>query len=139
LWIGPVDDEGDEPLFGARLSQALARNALNRADAPLVRREQAQALLSVRVDSVNESAAAYSAVDVIREYILKAEVTATLTRPGGPVLWRGRNIRAQREFPAGSDVNETEDNKDRASERLARDLAREVLRRVSLALQEADS
>ena len=68
----------------------------------------------------------------MREYVLTGEVAATLASAEGVVLWRGSGIRANRAFAAGASVDETEQNKDRALELLARDLAREVLRRVSL-------
>jgi outer membrane lipopolysaccharide assembly protein LptE/RlpB len=139
LWLGPIEDEGAEPLFGARLAQALAREAVDRADTALVGRERARSLLTVRVDSVVESGTAYTEGDIVQEYVLVAEVTATLAQPGGAVLWRGRAIRADRDFPAGATVNETEVNKDRAIALLTRDLSREILRRVSLVLNRADS
>ena len=59
--------------------------------------------------------------------------SAWLTDSRGEILWKGVQLRADREFPAGVDVNQTERNKDAALQLLARDLAREVLRRARLA------
>jgi len=106
LWLEPVEDRGDQPLFGALLTRELTR----------------------------ETAVAYSTGDITREYLVVAEAAATLASAGGGVLWRGTGIRAERSFPAGQSVNETESNKDRALALLAGDLAREILSRVSLRL-----
>lgn len=133
LWIAPVPDESDEPLFGPALAAELSRQAVDRGDVALARRGAADAHLSVELERIAEAGAAYVAGDLVREYVLTGEVTATLASADGVVLWRGSGIRADREFPAGRSINETEANKDRALELLARDLAREVLRRVSLA------
>ena len=135
LWIAPVVDEGGEPLFGALLAQALARQVTDRGDVAVARRGEATADLAVRVEWVSESGVAYRAGDLVREYELAASVTATLTGPGGEPIWKSRGIRAAREFRAGATVEETEANKDQARSLLTRDLAREVLRRVSLALE----
>ncbi len=134
LWIAPVADEGDVPLFGANLAAELSRQAVDRGGMSLVRRGGAEAHLAVRLDRVWEAGAAYVVGDLVREYLLTAEVTATLSSAAGAILWRGSGIRADREFAAGRSINETEANKDQAQILLARDLAREVLRRAGLAL-----
>ncbi len=136
LWIAPMDDRGGEPLFGATLARALARGAVDRADLRLAPRDDAALRLSVRTDRVTESAAAFSAAG-LQEYRIAAEVTATLSRVDGTVLWRG-TVRADREFAAGSTVEATEQAKAAALELLARDLAGEILRRIPLAAREAD-
>lgn len=137
LWIAPVPDESTEPLFGPALGTELNRQAVDRGGLALVRRGAADAHLTVALDRLTEAGAAYVAGDLVREYVLTGEVTATLSAPSGEVLWKGSGIRADREFPAGAGVNETRVNKDRALALLARDLAREVLRRASLALETA--
>ncbi len=135
LWIAPVEDEGGERLFGAVLARGLSREAVDRADVALAERGAAKYLLAVRVNSVAEQGSAFSARTVTREYLLKADVTATLSRPGGEPVWRAAGIRGSREFLAGATVQETEANKAQAKDLLSRDLSREILRRVSLALQ----
>ncbi len=133
LWIAPVVDGGGEPLFGATLARALAREAVGRADASLASRESAAVHLAVRVDGVSEAGVAYGVGDVVREYRVTAAVTATATRPGGEVLWRGAGLRADRAYGAvPADASATEAAKGRALEVLAADLAREVLRRLAL-------
>lgn len=134
LWIAPVDDEGDEPLFGAKLARELARETVDRGDLALTDSARADASLSVRVDSVSEKAVAFVAGDIIKEYVVRAETTATVRRNGDEVIWRGKGIWADREYPAGTTVNETENNKDVALNLLASDLAREILQRTSLVL-----
>ena len=134
LWIAPVDDRGGEPLFGAILARALAREAVDRGDLRLTTGNEAVLRLSVRADRVTESAAAFSAAG-LQEYRVAAEATATLSRVDGTVLWRG-TVGAHREFAAGSTVEATEQAKAAALELLARDLAREILRRLPLALGE---
>jgi len=134
VWIAPVEDDGDQPLFGAALAADLHRQAVDRGDLRVGREGGADARLSVRVDKVEEVGAAYVQGDLVREYVLRGEVTATLADPSGRVLWRGGGIRADRSFPAGRTVNESEDNKQRALALLAGDLAREVARRASLIL-----
>lgn len=137
LWIAPVPDESTEPLFGPALGAELNRQAVDRGDLALVRRGAADAHLTVTLEGISEAGAAFVAGDRVREYVLTGEVAATLSTPTGEVLWKGSGIRADREFPAGAGVNETRVNKDRALALLARDLAREVLRRASLALETA--
>jgi len=132
LWLAPVEDNAAEPLFGALVGQQLAREAVTRADFSLVREAEAERVLRVQVDRVGESGAAFVVGDITREYLLTGIVSATLARPDGEVLWRGANLRAERGFAAGADVNQTEQNKTGARELLARDLAREVLRRAAL-------
>lgn len=132
LWIAPVEDEGAEPLFGATLARALAREAVGRADAALTPRGSAEVQLVVRVDSVSEEGMAYGVGDVVREYRVTAVATATATRPGGEVLWRGAGVRADRAFLASADATATEVAKARALGLVAEDLAREVLRRLAL-------
>lgn len=134
LWVAPVEDESDEILFGATLAKAVAREAVNRADVVLVGRPAAEMLLSIRVDSVTATGVAFTAGDRVREYTLVGVVTATLENPGGEIIWRGVDVRADREFAAGDTVNETEANKDQALILLAKDLSREVLRRATLKL-----
>jgi len=134
VWIAPVEDDGDQPLFGANLAAALHRQAVDRGDLRVSGQGGADARLLVRVDQVEEVGAAYVKGDIVREYVLRGEVTATLEDAAGKVLWRGGGIRADRSFPAGQTVNETEDNKQRALAVLAGDLAREVMRRASLIL-----
>lgn len=134
LWVEPVEDRGDEPLFGALLARELTQEVADRAGAHDSDRDGAGHRVTVRLDAVRESVAAYSSGDIPREYLLTAEATATLAAAGGEVLWRGSGIRASRSFAAGSGVNETEENKDRALALLAGDLSREVLRRVGLKL-----
>jgi outer membrane lipopolysaccharide assembly protein LptE/RlpB len=137
LWIAPVDDEGTEPLFGALLARYLSREAVDRYDMALAAREASDVSLAVKVESVLQEGVAYVAGDQVREYALTGDVSATFTKSSGQVLWRGLHIRAQRQFAAGTDVNETEANKDRTLVLLARDLSREVLSRVALARQGA--
>jgi len=137
LWIGPVDDEGSEPLFGAKLARGLNREAVDRAGFSLAGRGAASRFLTVRVDAVTERGAAYSAPDVIREYVVTAEVTATLAGAEGKPIWTGKAIRLDREYLAGSTVQEMENNKDEALQLLAGDLSREILRRVSLVLEDS--
>lgn len=137
LWIAPVPDESTEPLFGPALGTELNRQAVDRGGLILARRGAADAHLAVTLNRLAEAGAAYVAGDLVREYVLTGEVTATLTTPSGEVVWEGSGIVSDREFPAGADVNETRVNKDRALALLARDLAREVLRRASLALETA--
>ena len=132
LWIAPVEDDAAEPLFGVHLGQHLAREAVDRADFTLAGEERADLVLRVRVEQVSESGAAFVVGDLTREYLLVGVVSAYLTRPDGEILWKGTSIRADREFPAGTDVNQTERNKDAARELLARDLGREVLRRAAV-------
>ncbi|MFU8856303.1 MAG: LPS assembly lipoprotein LptE [Deferrisomatales bacterium] len=134
LWIAPVADAGDVPLFGATLAAELNRQAVDRGDVSVARRRGADVHLTVRLDRVWEAGVAFVVGDLVREYLLTAEVTATLSSPAGEVLWRGSGIRADREFPAGLSINETQTNKERAQALLAGDLAREVLRRASLVL-----
>ena len=133
LWIGPVDDEGSEPLFGATLARSLNREAVDRAGFSLAGRGAASRFLTVRVDAVSERGSAYSAPDVIREYVVTAEVTATLAGAEGKPVWTGKAIRLDREYLAGSTVQEKENNKNVALQLLAGDLSREILRRASLA------
>jgi outer membrane lipopolysaccharide assembly protein LptE/RlpB len=137
LWIGPVVDEGAEPLFGATLARSLNREAVNRAGFSLAGRGAASRFLAVRVDSVTERGASYSAPAVIREYVLTADVTVTLTGPEDKPIWKGKGIRADREFLSGASVRETENNKQVALDLLAGDLSREILRRVSLVLEDS--
>lgn len=139
LWIAPVDDESEEILFGATLAKAVARETVNRADTVLVARSAAQMLLSIRVDSVTATGVAFTAGDRVREYTVVGKVTATLESQEGEILWRGVGVWADRSYPAGDTVNETEANKDEALVLLAMDLAREVLRRASLKLAGAGS
>ncbi len=134
LWLEPVDDRGDQPLFGALLTRELIRETADRAGVRDAGAERSGYGVSVRLDSVRETAVAYSTGDITREYLVVAEATATLASAGGDVLWRGTDIRAERSFTAGQSVNETETNKDRALALLAGDLASEILRRVSLRL-----
>ncbi len=134
LWLGPVEDDGDELLFGALFASQLAREAVDRPDLELVSRERSRAWLTARVDAVWERGVAYAVGDLVREYALVGTVTATLNSPQGDVLWHQGGIRADRDFAAGDSVDETQDNKNRAKTLLARDLAREVLRRVAVVL-----
>jgi len=134
LWVGPVDDRGDQPLFGALLARELTRETADRAGVRDAGADRSEYGVSVRLDSVRETAVAYSTGDITRDYLVVAEATATLSSTGGEVLWRGTGIRAERSFPAGQSVNDTQTNKDRALGLLAGDLAREILRRVSLKL-----
>jgi len=134
LWLEPVEDRGDQPLFGALLTRELTRETADRAGVRDAGAERSGYGVSVRLDAVRETAVAYSTGDITREYLVVAEAAATLASAGGGVLWRGTGIRAERSFPAGQSVNETESNKDRALALLAGDLAREILSRVSLRL-----
>lgn len=134
VWLAPVDDESDEILFGATLAKALSREVVDGADAVLVGRETADLLLFIRVDSVTAKGVAFVVGDRVREYVLVGNVTATLEDAQGNLLWKGVGIRADREYAAGDTVNQTEANKDDALVLLARDLAREVLRRATLQL-----
>jgi outer membrane lipopolysaccharide assembly protein LptE/RlpB len=134
LWIAPVEDDGDQPLFGATLATDLHRQAVDLGALEVGRQAGADARLTVRVDKVAEVGAAFVKGDLVREYVLRGVVTATLANASGKVLWRGGGIRADRPFAAGQSVNETEANKQRALALLSGDLAREVLRRVSLIL-----
>ncbi len=134
LWLGPVEDDSKEPLVGAKLRAAIAREAVDQASEGLASRANAKALLTARVLSVLEPTVAFTAGDVPQEYLLKAEVEATLTLPDGRVLWKGLKIGADRQYAAGSSVEQTQQNKNAALERLSRDLSREILRRVVLSL-----
>lgn len=135
LWIGPVEDVGDLPLFGSYLRSALARDAVDQPGKTLASRESAKALLTGRVVSVKENAVAYVAPDRPREYLLKAEVEATLSRPDGKVLWKSTKIHAERQFASGTTIEATQRNKQVAAELLARDVSHEILRRVALTLE----
>jgi outer membrane lipopolysaccharide assembly protein LptE/RlpB len=135
LWVGPVEDEGSQPLLGSFLRRSLAREAVDRPGERLSSKDRARALLTARVLSITESAVAFVAGDAPQEYRLSAEVEAKLERPDGRVLWKGLRIRADRGFLSGTTVEETQRNKEVALERLAGDLSREILRRVSLALE----
>ncbi len=135
LWIEPVEDEGNEPLFGARLTRDLTRETVNKGDARLVARGSAEAVVAVALDEVTESGGAYTAGDRVREYLLAASATVTVLRADGEVVWRSRGVAATREFAGGETLDETERNKERALELLSRDLAREILRRTVLALE----
>ena len=134
LWIAPVEDDSDEPLFGQRFAAALSRQAVDRAGVRLVRRNEAPHHLKVQVAQVEQKGAAYVVGDIARVYTLTGTATAYLTRPDGELIWKASGLRGYREFPAGDDVNQTEANKDVAEEQLAGDLAGEVLRRVGLVL-----
>jgi outer membrane lipopolysaccharide assembly protein LptE/RlpB len=134
--IGPVADDGGEPLFGADLRAALAREAVDRGDAALGASGEAGAyLLRARVVSIREDAVAYSVGDRARQYLLTAEAEATLEASDGRVVWKGVRIPVDREFPAGETVEDTENNKDVTLHLLAEELARAILRRASLALE----
>jgi hypothetical protein len=140
--IGPVADESREPLFGSQLRAALAREVVDRPEVSLGSRGQAGAwLLSAKVLSVQETAVAYVVGDLPRLFLLAAEVEAKLEapgdmpggKPGGKVVWKDLKIRSDREFAAGDTIEETQVRKNEALTLLARELAREVLRRVDLA------
>jgi hypothetical protein len=135
VWLGPVDDRTQQPLFGARLRAALAREVVDRGDASLSPRSRSGALLTVQAASLTETATAFVVGDVPRQYSLQAEVEARLTGPEGQILWKGLGIKADRLFPAGDVVEVTQANKEIALDLLAGDLSREILRRASLALE----
>ena len=134
IWVGPVSDDSTEPLFGAHVRTALAREVVDRAEVSLADRSGATALLTCRVVSVKETSKAFVAGDKPRQYILEAEGEATLTGRDNKVIWKGLKIQADRLFTAGASVGVTEANKAQAIELLAGDLAREIARRVSLVL-----
>ena len=134
--IGPVADDGGEPLFGADLRAALAREAVDRGDAALGAVGEAGAyLLKARVAAIREKAVAYSVGDRPRQYLLTAEAEVVLVGPDGKTVWKGLRITADREFPAGDTVEETQNNKEAVLHLLSEELAREILRRASLALE----
>jgi hypothetical protein len=130
-----VADDGDEPLFGADLRAALARETVDRGDAALASPGAGAYVLKVRVAAIRETTVAYSVGDEPRQYLLTAEAEATLEAPDGALVWKGVRITADREFPAGDTVEDTENNKDDTLHLLSEELARAVLRRASLALE----
>lgn len=134
VWLGPVADDSAEPLFGAHVRAALAREVVDRADVVLADRQGATASLTARVTSTKETTTAYVAGDNPRQYLLVAEAEATLSSNDGTVLWKGLNLRADRQFSAGDTVEGTQTNKQQALQLLAGDLSREIARRVSLSL-----
>ncbi|MBI5441564.1 MAG: hypothetical protein HY900_10195 [Deltaproteobacteria bacterium] len=134
LWVGPVEDGSDQPLLGARLRASLAKEAVDHAGEGLAARATARGLLTVRIASVTETAVAFAAPDRPRQYLLHAEVEATLARPDGRILWKSMKIRGDREFVSGLTVEATQRAKEIALDRLVDDLSREILRRVALTL-----
>jgi outer membrane lipopolysaccharide assembly protein LptE/RlpB len=129
-----VEDASDQPLVGSQLRASLAREAVDQAGEGLAPRGSARGLLTARVLTVEETTVAFAAPDRPREYLLRAEAEATLTRPDGRVLWKSTRIHADREFISGLTVEATQRNKEVAVEQLARDLSREILRRVALTM-----
>lgn len=131
--VGSVADESGEPLFGASLRAALARQVVDRPEAALGSPGGAGVWrLSATALSAQETAVAYVAGDRPRLYLLAAEADARLEAPDGRVVWKGLRLRAEREFVAGDTVEQTKVQKNAALRLLAEDLAREVLRRVAL-------
>lgn len=131
--VEPVADESREPLFGSQLRAALAREVVDRPAVSLGAADEKGAWrVSAKIVSVQETAVAYVVGDLPRLYLLAAEVEAKLEAPGGKVVWKDLKIRSDREFAAGNTVEETKVLKNEALTLLARELAREVLRRVDL-------
>ncbi len=130
LWVrvDPVEDRGDEPLFGAVLARALAREVVDRPGLRLAGAGEGDVRVRATVLRVTEEGATYSAAG-LQEYRIRAEVRVELAPGPGGSPWRGV-VAADREFPAGDTVEATQEAKEAALELLARDLARAIARRV---------
>jgi len=133
LYIMPTIDESREPLFGAALGKALSREAVDRAGMRLSAQPEAQYLLLVEVGELTQAGAAYSAPDIVREYLLTARVSATLKNQEGEIVWKDANVKLSREYSTAQSATLTEEAKNRAISLLAGDLSKEILRRISLA------
>ncbi len=126
--VDPVEDRGDEPLFGAVLARALAREVVDRPGLRLAGADGGDVRVRATVLRVVEEGASYSAAG-LQEYRIRAEVRVELVPGSGGSPWTGV-VSADREFAAGATVEATQEAKEAALELLARDLARATVRRV---------
>jgi hypothetical protein len=127
LAVDGVEDRSREPLFGAMLREGLTRRGLDGAEVVVKREGEAGLVLHVVITDLGESPRAFNVANLPREYLLTAKADAVVFR-GSETVWKGKDIGARREFPAGEDIDGTRRNKDRALRILADDLAGEILR-----------
>jgi len=126
--VDPVEDRGDEPLFGAVLARALAREVVDRPGLRLARAGEGDVRVRATVLRVVEEGATYSAAG-LQEYRIRAEVRVEILPGPSGRPWKGV-VAADREFPAGATVEATQEAKEAALDLLARDLARAIARRA---------
>ena len=128
--LAKFDDGSREPLFGPMLLREIKRKGMERSD--LVSSSDGLGL-EISVRKLVETPRAFNRTEVPAEYVLTVSADLKLTR-GGMKVWENRDLSGRREFAAGHHINGTRENRNRALEALARDVASDLMRRVSVAV-----
>ncbi len=113
------------------VTNALLRELIKDRRVKVVGEDEADAIMEGTVTSFAISSVAYDPSGVVSEYRTWVALDVFLKRNGkGEVLWSKKGLRESDVYRVSSDVLLTEAEKERAIQKIARELARRIRRRL---------
>ncbi len=138
LAIPLVDSPSAEMGFESDFTRIIREEFISHASVPLVPLDQAQALLSGRIHTIQETPVSYDGQAVhVSGYKTTYEVTDVrrlrvrlamrlTSRPDGKVIWHERDMEEEENYEIGTDPLQNRFNRREALRKIARSLARRV-------------
>ncbi|MFQ5697734.1 MAG: LPS assembly lipoprotein LptE [Myxococcota bacterium] len=119
------ENRSREPGLEALISQALAEEITRRGLRPVYGSGDppAQLRLSGRIREVQARASAFSSAGLALEYELSVGLDVSLSRVGGDLVWRHRDLRLLERYSASADPQAQASNREQALRRMAAGLA----------------
>lgn len=132
VYVEPWSNCSNELLLGVWITEDLRHEFLRGRGLKLVSRDEADVILKGEIVSTITGGVSYIRYDRAVERRIAAEYSVQLVyRESGQVIWQTSNIAREEEFLVGKDIMQTEALKDKALQKLSRDVAEIIYHRIT--------
>ncbi len=132
IYIEPWENNSSETEMAAWITDDLREEFLRDSGLVLTSREDADVIMSGRVESVYVTGVAYVSYDRAVEERVSADLSVTLTDArSGRQLWKSANIHREENFYVGREMMITEGLKKDALRKLSRNVAEIIHHRIT--------
>ncbi len=132
IYVEPWENNSSETEMAAWITDDLREEFLRDSGLVLTSREDADVILSGKVESVYVTGVAYVSYDQAVEERVSADLSVTVTDArSGRQLWKSANIHREENFYVGREMMITESLKNDALRKLSRNVAEIIHHRVT--------
>lgn len=132
VYVAPFANRSTELLLGVWITEELRHEFLRGRGLKLVPKDEADVILEGEIVSTITSGLSYIRYDQAVERRIAADCSVNLVhREGGKVIWQTSNIMREESFLVGKDIMQTESLKDKALQKLSRDVAEIIYHRIT--------
>ncbi len=132
VYVEPWSNCSNELLLGVWITEELRHEFLRGRGLKLVSRDEADVILKGEIVSTITGGVSYIRYDQAVERRIVAEYSVHLVyRESGQVIWQTSNIAREEEFLVGKDIMQTEALKNKALQKLSRDVAEIIYHRIT--------